>query len=227
MFCLSGNTAVQSCEVFPPFDVSDGNWEIGLVDLSTYNSIPNIENNLNDTFYYADKSIKIDEGSYEIEDLEKYIIERIDSGVGFSLKPNNNTLKAEIKCSAAIDFTKSNSIGALLGFNKRILEPNTKHSSDKPVNIIKVNTVVVECNLVRGAYDNGRERHVLHEFYPMVEPGYKIVELPNPIIYLPLTVQRIDNITVSLKDQDGNLINFRGEKISLRINVRKSYGFGI
>ena len=197
------------------------------MDLSTYNSIPNIENNLNDTFYYADKSIKIDEGSYEIEDLEKYIIERIDPGVGFSLKPNNNTLKAEIKCSAAIDFTKPNSICALLGFDQRILEPNKKHSSDKPVNIIKVNTVVVECNLVRGAYDNGREKHVLHEFYPMVEPGYKIVELPNPIIYLPLTVQRIDNITVSLKDQDGNLINFRGEKISLRINVRKSYGFGI
>jgi len=48
MFSLSGKGPIISCEVFPPLDVSDGEWEIGLVGLSTYNSVPNIEKDVND-----------------------------------------------------------------------------------------------------------------------------------------------------------------------------------
>lgn len=188
MFCLSGKGPTISCDIFPTFEVNDGNYVIGLIDLATYNSIPNIEKGINDKFYYGSHTITFDEGSYEIENIEKHLIENLASSVSLTLKANNNTLKAEIKCSETIDFSKSDSIGSLLGFSPTLLSANKRHVSDQPIKIIKVNTVRVECNLVKGSFNNGKEGHVLHEFFPDVEPGYKIIEVPSTIIYLPLNV---------------------------------------
>lgn len=232
MFTLSGRTSELTCDIFPPFDVSEGEWEIGLVDLATYNSIPNIEKDVNDKFYYTledkQQEIVIEEGSYEITDIESYILKKIDKSVNFKLKANTKTLKVEISCNVPIDFTKDNTIASLLGFKSQILEPGT-HSSDKPegVSILKVNSILVECSIARGSYQNGRETHLIYEFFPLVDVGYKIVQVQSNILYLPLNVQRINNITVTLKDQDGNLVNFRNEVITVRLHVRKRNGFGI
>lgn len=224
MFCLNGKGSVLSCDVFPPYELSDGEYVIGLVDLSTFNSIPNIEHGKNDKFYYGDQTITFEEGSYEIEHIENYIKARLLSGTKLSLKANNNTLKSEIECSENIHFDRKYTIGPMLGFSAVSLSPNTKHISDLPVDIIKVNTIRVECNIVRGTFDNGREGHVIHEFYPLVPPGYKIVEIPNTIVYLPVNVRRIHNITVILRDQNGDPINLRNETVSLRLHVKKVNG---
>ena len=231
MFCLSAVGSVLSCDYFPPIDLGEGEWELGLVGFTTYNSIPNVETGVNDKFYYGeDKEITINEGSYEIEDLEKYILSQLgeSSGVTFSLKPNNNTLKTELMCSEQIRFDKPNSIGEMLGFkNSSVLAANVQHTSDSPVSIIKVNAIRVECNVVRGSYDNGAEGHIIHEFYPSCGPGFKIVENPGNIIYLPLNVRRVSNLTVQVKDQEGRLINFRNEQVSLRLHIRQRHGSGI
>lgn len=96
MFCLSGKGPTVSCNIFPTFEVNDGNYVIGLVDFATYNSIPNIEKGINDKFYYGSHVITLDEGSYEIE---KHLIENLACGVSLSIRANNNTLNAEIKFS--------------------------------------------------------------------------------------------------------------------------------
>lgn len=226
MFCLSGQGSTISCELFPPYDLSNGEWELGLVDLSTYNSIPNIEKDVNDKFYYGDKGeITISEGSYEIEDLETYIRDRFK---GFTLRANNNTLRAEIKCSEDIHFEKPNSLASLLGFEKKVYVKNTLHISSNPINIISVNIIRVDCNIVRGSFHNGVEGHTIHEFYPTSEPGYKILVVPSTIIYLPVNVRQVNNITVHLKDQEGKLINLRNELVTLRLHVkRRTNGSGI
>lgn len=144
--------------------------------------------------------------------------------MSLSLKANNSTLKSEIKFNESIYFCKSDNIGGMLGFSSKVLSANKRHVSDQPKKIIKVNTVRVECYLVKGSFDNGKEGHVLHEFFPDVGPGYKIIEVPSTIIYLPLNVQRVNNISVSLKDQDGHFVNFRDEIISLRLHIKKLDG---
>lgn len=220
MFCLSGVGSSISCDLFPPYEVNDGD-VIGLVDLSTFNSIPNIESGVNNKFYYGeDELIEFNEGSYEVEDIERYLTERLPEGVEFKLKANNNTLKTEIRCNKKINFQKEGTIASVLGFSKKILEPNQYHFSDLPVNILKVHSIRVECNIVRGSFDNGIESHVLHEFYPTVGPGYKIVETPSTIIYLPVNARKVYNITVQLKDQTGSLINLRGETLSVRLHIK-------
>lgn len=232
MFCLSGKGSVLSCSVFPPYDVSDGYYEIGLADLATYNTIPNIEKNINDKFYYNfnnnEKHITIPEGSYELDDIATYIRSKLETGTQFSLTPNTNTLEVDINTNIEIDFTKPNNIAKLLGFKPQILKSG-KHSSDSPdgVQIIQVNTIRVECNIARGSYQNGVESHILHEFFPLVSLGYKVVEVPFNILYLPLNVKTINNITVCLKDQNDKLINLREEVVSVRLHVRKQNGSGI
>lgn len=94
------------------------------------------------------------------------------------------------------------------------------HTSDLPVAILKVNSLRVECNVTTGAYMNGRHVHTIHEFFPIVPPGYKIVEVPSNVIYLPITVQAIDHLQLKLVDQDGQLVNFQGEVITIRLHVR-------
>lgn len=225
MLSLNGRGSQLSCDIFPPIDLSNHKYEIGLIDLMTYNTIPNIEKDVNDLFHYGEDFIRIPEGSYEIENIISVLkdsIKEIHKQVALNIKGNNNTLKTRIYCSLPIRFDKAGSIGPLLGFEKKRLAPNMWHTSQRTANINKVDTIRVTCNIVRGSYNNGIEGHILHEFYPLVEPGYKIVEKPTTVIYLPLNITGLlHNISVRLEDQEGQLINFRDESVSLRLHLRR------
>lgn len=220
-FSVEGQGSTGILYVFPPHDVSDGTWAIALKQLTTYNRIPNIEEGFNDKFYYGEKYITLPEGAYEIEDIERYIKECLDDSVKFSLQANNNTMKCEIKCTETIHFNKDNTIAPLLGFSKKELTPNTKHESDQPVNIMNVDVIRVECNISRGSFSKTGEGHVIHEFYPVVAPGFKIVETPANLLYLPLNCQSINNITITLKDQDGKLLNLKSEPLTVHLEIKK------
>ena len=106
-----------------------------------------------------------------------------------------------------------------LGFKPQILKANKVHQSDSPVSIIRVNSLRIECNVTTGAYINDRKVHTIHEFLPIVPAGYKIVEVPSHVIYLPFAVKTIDHIQLRIIDQDGNLVNFRGETKTLRLHI--------
>lgn len=228
MICVTGNSSLLRCTLFPPFDLKNGKeWEMGLLDLMTYNSIPNIEENVNNKIYFSGGiTISLPTGSYELEDICNYIekgLKKEKPTSNFRLVANNSTMKSELKCSEEIDLSKSNSIGQLLGFEgTEKLSPNIWHESPNQVNIIKVDIVRVTCNIVKGSYRDGVEGHVLHEFYPSVGPGFKIIEKPNVVQYLPITKQNsLDEFYIRLEDQTGELINFRGENINIRVKIRE------
>lgn len=227
MICITGNTSDLKCTLFPPYDLSSApEWEMGFMDLMTYHSIPNIEEGKNSDVYFGDDiKLTLPTGSYEIEDINNYIVKELKvkkTGSNFELLANNNTLKSEIKCSEILDFTRDNTLRELLGFDSVKLEANKWHVSAKQVSINKVDIIRVTCNIVKGSYRDGVEGHVLHEFYPDVSPGYKIVEKPNIIQYLPITKKTIlDEFRIRLEDQNENLVNFRNERINIRIDIRK------
>jgi hypothetical protein len=230
-FTLKGYGNVLSANYSPPINL-DARFEysIGLVSLSTYNSIPNIQSG-NDVFYYGDKSVKIPTGAYEISDIEKYLQNALADPADnknrrneiISLHANNNTLKTSISSVYRINFEHKDSIGRMLGFSKRILEPNIIHESDLPVNIIKVSSCRLECNIVWGTFYDDTCSHTLYEFHPaVVNPGYSIIIEPTNIIYLPINVSSINNITITLLDQDGEPVNFRQEKIVVKLELKKN-----
>lgn len=220
---FKGNDSTLTANFFPAIDLDpESEYFLGLIDFETYNSIPNIDNSNNVFRYFnnINKTITFPEGSYEITDIEKYL-QSIIGEHEITLKSNNNTLKCELWCNYDIDFRTPTSIGPLLGFSKKLLKAGRTHISDIPVNINRVNVVRVECDIVGSSYLNGKEIHTIYQFAPSTSPGYKIIEVPHNVIYLPIKTKRLDTITVRLLDQDGVPINFRKETITVRLHLKK------
>lgn len=166
--------------------------------------------------------IKIPTGSYELSDLNSYIQKVLNQTVAFNLSANKNTLQCEILCSQPINFSKPNSIGPLLGFRRsEILKENTVHESSSPADILKVSVIRIECDIIKGAFFNNHSSHTIHEFSPRVPPGYKIIEVPQNVIYFPVTVKSIHALNLTVIDQRNRLINFREETITIRLHIKK------
>jgi hypothetical protein len=237
-FTLQGTTNIISASYYPPIELGEDDYCLALIGLHTFNTIPNIEEGANKFYYDRNKSIAIPTGSYEISDIEKYLqreLQRRETNTDsnssgtivkdnalFSLKANNNTIKCEIECKYSINFSLTDSIGKLLGFSgKTTLKEGQLHVSDVPVSIIKVGSIRVECNIITGAYYNNKLSHTLFEFSPQVDPGYAINIEPRNNIYLPINVKTIHNITLRLIAQDGVPVNFRGENIVVRLELKR------
>lgn len=167
--------------------------------------------------------IKIPTGSYEVSDLSKYLKKYLlNRKVLLELEANKNTLQCEIMCSQPIDFSKPNTIGPILGFrNNDQLSKNQLHVSPLPADILKINVIRVECDVITNSYHNSKPSHTIHEFSPKVPPGYKIIEVPQNVIYFPVTVKSIHALNLTVIDQNNQLINFRGETITVRLHIKK------
>lgn len=167
--------------------------------------------------------IEIPIGSYEVDDLSRLLKRSLQPrNIELELHANKNTLQCELLCSQPIDFSKPRTIGPLLGFqNNAVLPENIVHISPLPADILKISVIRIECDIVAGSYLNNRPSHTIHEFSPRVPPGYKIIEVPQNVIYFPVTVKNIHALNVSVIDQSNNLINFRGETITIRLHIKK------
>lgn len=230
-FTLRSTSHVLTANYYPPIELDEGyDYALGVIGLHTYNTIPNVYAGNNKFYYGDDKVIVIPDGAYEICDLESFIQKKLSTKVSkesdekdkiISIKANNNTLQCEIKSEFPIDFTPHDSIGRMLGFSSRVLSANEIHESDLPVQIIKVVTIRIECNIVTSAYYDAHISHTLFEFAPSVEPGYSINIEPRNIVYLPVNTRKISNITLRLLDQDGDPVDFRGEPIVIRLELKR------
>lgn len=231
---FNGNESEMMSTFFPPIELL-GSAELALLSFQACNSRRNIDvhnnkfkvlssndwketNGISET---DDFEIEISVGSYKLEDLASYLTRQLKmQNITFSLRPNTNTLKSEMYCDKTIDFTNDNSIGSLLGFSKNRFPPNKLHKSEQMAYTNPLSCLRVECNIVCGAFINRRQSHTIHEFYPLVAPGYKIVESPSNLIYYPVLNNRIDSVKIEIKDQNGKPINFRGEPITVRLHIR-------
>lgn len=213
-------------------------YEAALISLDMYNSIPNIEAGRNDLFIYSPdggttwKNISIGTGSFEIEQLN-YEIQRqmvingdYDSENNLfyiNILPNVSKLTSIVNISKAtyqVDFTSASTIGSLLGFTPSILQQGYNESQNI-VNIMSVNSILVNVDIISGSYVNKNQSPVIYSFFPNVPPGFKFIGRPNQLIYYPINRHYFNNIRVWLTDQDNNLLNFRGEQCTIRIVMRE------
>lgn len=246
---LSGTSSLLSATYYPEIELDkNSNYVCALVDFHTYNTIPNV-NKYNNKFHilkwdptkeeqealslviqrapHEESEIIIPEGSYEFDEIAQLLENELQkNNYDINITYNTRTMKCmlEINEPVLIDFTKPNSIGKILGFasNIVIVEKYKKIFSDYLININGVNIIRVDCNIATGSFFNDRRSHTIHEFYPTVPAGYKIDEVPTNLIYLPIVGHTISNLCVRILDQNDNLIDFRGEKVTLRIHIKKN-----
>lgn len=245
---LSGDTSSLCCQFFPPISLS-GSWEIGLLNLETFHSIPNIHNGVvkiggyvqktkykesklpelvpDDDFPYevvknTEKTIHIPTGSYEIDDITNYINRQYEESI-ISFYGNRNTLKTEVTVKNANKFVEVNAeLAEVMGIkNGGYTFYTGKEILENPTKITQVNVVRINCNIAQSSYLNGKPTHTIHEFFPNVPPGFRIIEVPNTIIYHSINTNSIEFIQLDLIDQNNRLIDFRGEVINIRLHLRQ------
>jgi hypothetical protein len=212
-------------------------YEMALVSLETYNSFPNLDSS-NNNFRYSSNNgatwydIEIPEGSYEITDINEHIqrvmkesghYDSISDEYYITLESNNNTLKAvlEIATNYKVDFTTANSIRTVLGFSAQVYASGY-NESENIVNIMNVSSLRITSDVIGSSYSNGSTENIIFSFFPDVGPGYKIIEIPVNLIYLPITTNTISSMETKLVDQNGKLINLRGEELSIRFHIREA-----
>ena len=211
-------------------------YEIALVNLETYYSFPNIDETNNVFVYSPDNGnswvkIKIPEGSYEIDDINNTIQQEmkkrghhdpINEDYYINISANSNTPKSVLilEKDYQVDFNQ-NSISKILGFTGAKYTEGF-HESENVVDILRINSILVNIDIISGSYVNGTTKSTVYSFFPKVSPGYKIIESPINLVYLPITLDTIDSLNVTITDQDDHLLNLRNEKLTIRFHIREA-----
>ena len=132
--------------------------------------------------------------------------------------PTHSSLKFSKKITK-VDFMQYNSINSLLGFHSK-LDTSGYSESEDMVNILTINSILVNIDIISGSYVNGSTQPTIYSLFPNVSPGYKIIENPRNLFCLPITSDTIHSITVWLTYWNGNELNLRGENLSMRFHLR-------
>jgi hypothetical protein len=231
MTIILSNSATDFTTTFsPPIILPEGyKYELGLLNFDTYNSMPNVDDGCNSLKFSIDNGITwqcidIPQGAYEIEAITGYLHNE-NASKDFHFIPNFNTGKINLESALAstiYDFADKDSIGKILGFSNQLSGSKT-YTSDRMVNISNVNQFLIQCDIIKGSTLNGKTMPVLYSFNPAVPPGYQINEKPLVPVYMPITTNRIDKIRIWITDQENNILNLRGENMTLRLHIRRHY----
>ena len=160
---------------------------------------------------------------YELKAINAEIT-RIRGNSDITILPNVNTLQfilTVIGAKCKVSFDVPNSLANVLGLKQDIVYGVGRHASEKLVNIMSVNSILVHCNIIHSSYMRGQQAPVVYNFFSNAAPGQKRLEAPHNLIYVPVTVDVISNLSVWLTNQDGEHLDLRREKLTIRFHLRE------
>jgi hypothetical protein len=236
----TGNTTDFTTRLSPSIRLDPNKkYEAALLSINLFNTIPNITEENNKFRYSTDngvtwKIISLNIGAYEIIGINDEIQRQMTINGDYDSVNNEQYISittkiAESKCilnitnqNYRVDFGIPNSIASTLGFHSVIISQKY-NISQEIVDITKINSVLVNTDIISGSYVNGTQSPAIYAFDPnIVSPGYKINECPNPsLIYYPVNRTDINSIRIWLTDQTNKLINLRGERVTVRLHIRE------
>lgn len=228
---LRGNKSKIFTQHSPPIQLDKTRgWEMALIDLETYYSFPNIDDGNNTIKWSRDggatwHTFQLPKGAYDLTEVDDAIqVEVASKGgnkKGIQIEGDKVTLKCMIRLAAnyRVDFNVENSLRTVLGFDAKIYDQPVQ-LSEEIVNILNVNTIDVHVDVIGGSYVKGSQNAIIYSFFPNVNPGEKIVERPQNLVFLPVHSYYINSISLKLTDQDGKLLDLRDENLSARFLLR-------
>lgn len=193
------------------------------------------------------KNIDFPTGTYTIQDLNGFIYDALvvngdddpdANGIpSIILRPNFNTLKVEIEITDTsaifqVDLSTSN-FYKLLGFtDAQAASPLIGvgvYTGDDVANINNdINKLIIQTSLLStsgATYDNSLQGTTLYSFIPDVPPGANQDVVPSERLYIPMTnsmnyASQITQVRMTIRDNLGRLVNFRGEPVSYLLHIR-------
>ena len=222
-----------------PLQIINKQFKIAVTFLSAYNGIFNVTNS-NIKFYFT-KSITDDDhyimttippGAYEIESLDDEIKRIIfddmhftSENYPFKIKPNFSTLGSIIELSnqeSAISFRPDDSIGSLLGFNKRTIYEKY-NLSDNPVDILSFDNIFIETDIAQVMIFKGKRSGIIFNFTMDINPGYKYIHKFRGGVqwYIMESKDIISSICFKLKNENIQIVSFNEQSVTFRLSIKE------
>ena len=238
----NGHNFSTSFEDFTLIGDTEQKYEVALVSAAIWYSWYNISAELgNNVFSYKTgntspmKNITLKDGLYTITQLIALITDGItnegDAVNNILIEPNYNTSGIDITVSNGYEVYFNNSqLYQILGFESTSFLPSLtsgsiKYESPHLADITHgVNNISINCSLVNSSYENGRRGQVLYSFTPNTAPNMLMNIQPTTLLYNEITetgTAKINNIQMSISDDQGRVINLNGEPVSYLIDIRK------
>ena len=191
---VSGSNSRLYTRYDPPLEFLSSNtgYEMALYRLEPYFSFPNIDATNNCIRISIDGGknwldLQIPTGCYGIDGINE-VLQRLLPEVNNDekvktpyviLSGNRNTLKCVLqimKDTTIVDFDIENSIRSVLGFKAKKYKGGSKrYESENNVNILRVNSILVNCDVIASSRINGKPASAIYNFFPNVSPAEKII----------------------------------------------------
>ena len=233
------NKSTHEEHLSQPLQTNNKQFKIAITFLSAYNGIFNVTN-LNNKFYFT-KSITDDDhyimitipsGAYEIEsfndEIKRIIIDNkyfTSENYPSQIKPNFSTLGSIIEISnqeSAISFRPEDSIGSLLGFDKRTIYKEY-NLSDNQVDILSFDNIFIETDIAKGMIFRGKRFGIIFSFTMDVNPGYKYIHKFRGGVqwYIMESKDIISSICFKLKNENDQIVSFNGQSVTFRLSIKE------
>ena len=217
----------------PAINVPPGcHYEMACCSVETYYSFPNIDEKNNSIKLSSDNGktwylIQLSKGCYEIKAINKELkrlfkeeLKGDEKELCIAKHPTSLGCVMTLGKNVAVDFNVDNSLRTVLGFSPKIYTSGKRHLSEHIVNILRVNSIIVHCDIVALSRKNGIASPIIYNFFPNVSPGQKIIDRPRNLIYLPLTLNVISEMNVWLSDQSGEPLDIQGEELTITFHMK-------
>jgi hypothetical protein len=216
------------------------NYELALHYFSTANHLVNVSDDNNRFVYSHDAgktwtTLKLESGAYEMRQIadevkrlmavHKHYDEKASPlNYYINIGVNLSTFKSFVEItnsSFKVNFQAAKTIKDLLGFNARIIGVGY-NISDVTVQITRTSAILIHSDLISGSYINGIESDILFSFPAYTVPtGYKMNIFPSTMMYLPINRKTINNMSFTIKNERGHILDFKGEDIVIALHLRQ------
>ena len=143
----------------------------------------------------------------------KLILTRFGATFGvlrFHERPFSNTL---LKFPAFWDFKPTSAIDAY--------SPGV-YTSDKSINLSTIDKILLKCDVIDGSVANGVRAPIRFSFIIDRPSGYKLVCEHETIHFEKIIKSVLNTITIFLKDDNREEVNFYGETLTFTLQMNKN-----
>ena len=217
----------------PPIVLDDNkSYQMRLLNANIVYSMPNITTKNNTLVYndgYVNHTITFDNGIYGIQDINKQISnsffvltdEPSSQFFYFEALESTSYIRLYIDHSYTIKAC-SNNIMTLLGFENIDFPESTPidqkykpqsnadwnmYTSVAKASLNPLHNILIKCDSVNGSYFNTTHSTIISVVTPDVSPYSTIIYRPVHPLRIPINIKRIDQMTITLVDQDNKDID--------------------